>query len=109
MTTTALTRPVLFSLETLAALASLQPDQINRLVILGVLEPDCEPGGRPLFRPEQLGVIFQLQRLRAGLGLDFLAAALVRDLLARIDNLEMTLRTTISVRTTGRPPWTRIA
>lgn len=108
MTTTALGRPVLLSLETIAGRSGLHPEQVLRLVALGVLEPVCEHGARPMFPPEQLAVIFQLQRLRAGLGLDFVAAALVRDLLSRIDNLETLLRRAVSAQI-GRPTWIRTA
>ncbi|MCU1495935.1 MAG: hypothetical protein JWO62_3699 [Acidimicrobiaceae bacterium] len=98
MTTTALAHPTLLSLETVARCSGLHPDQILRLVALGVLDPQAGPYGQPWFRPDQLAVIARLQRLRAGLGLDYVAAGVVSDLLARIDRLEMALRAALPDR-----------
>ncbi len=108
MTTTALSRPVVLSLESFARLAGLHPELVGRLVALGVLDAERRGDGRLVFRPEQLAVLARVQRLRAGLGLDYVAAAVVCQLLVRIDVLEAALRQAASDRP-GRPPWTPTA
>jgi chaperone modulatory protein CbpM len=92
MSTTALARPIVLSLEAFAALTQLHPDHLRRLVTLGVLDATPSAKGELVFQPEQLAVLAQIERLRVGLGLDYVAAGLVCHLLGRIDALERQLR-----------------
>src|SRR5437588_4405719 len=87
------------SLDSFAAQAGMHPDQVRRLVMLGLLEPTQDANGRLWFAAPQLRVVARIQRLRAGLSLNYAALGLVMDLLDRIEVLEAALRAT-----GGRPP-----
>ncbi len=90
--TYALVRPNLLDLGTFAAAAGLHPDLVRRLVALGMLEASCDACGDWWFAPGQLAVVARIQRLRAGLSLNYAAVGLVLDLLDRITELEAALR-----------------
>jgi len=77
------------------------PDLVRRLVALGLLEPERDAAGELWFTPAQLIALARIQRLRAGLGLNYAAIGVVVELLDRVADLERQLRT----RTGGRP-WT---
>jgi chaperone modulatory protein CbpM len=80
----------LLSIEEVAERCGLHPEFIQRLVVLGLIDP--EDDGTNFFRPEVTLRIEQLLRLRRDLGINYNAAALVFDLLERIDILEERLR-----------------
>jgi DNA-binding transcriptional MerR regulator len=101
-----LVRPSRLSLDQFAHAAGLHPQQVRRLVALGLLDPVTSAGGRLEFPPSQLAVAARVQRLRAGLGLNYAAVGVVLDLLARIEELEAVLRAhSVTIRRTD-PPWT---
>src|SRR5262249_60834724 len=79
------------------------PALIGRVVPLGLVEADRDAAGRLWFPPDQLAVVARIQRLRAGLALNYAAVGLVIDLLDRITELEAALR---SAGPGGRPPRT---
>ena len=79
-------------LEEFAAVAGLHPDFVRRLVALGLLTPEADDGGAPWFPVAELARVARIQRLRAGLGLNYTAVGVVLDLLARIEDLENQLR-----------------
>jgi chaperone modulatory protein CbpM len=56
------------------------------------LEPTQDANGRLWFAAPQLRVVARIQRLRAGLSLNYAALGLVVDLLDRIEVLEAALR-----------------
>ncbi|MDQ3899031.1 MAG: chaperone modulator CbpM [Actinomycetota bacterium] len=87
-----LARPSRLSLDQFAAAAGLHPQQVRRLVALGLLDPVTNAGERVEFPPSQLAVAARVQRLRIGLGLNYAAVGVVLDLLARIEELEAALR-----------------
>ncbi|MDQ3762154.1 MAG: chaperone modulator CbpM [Actinomycetota bacterium] len=87
-----LARPIRLSLEQFALAAGLHPQHVRRLVVLGLLDPLTDAGGRLEFPPNQLTVVARVQRLRTGLGLNYAAVGVVLDLLARIEELEAALR-----------------
>jgi chaperone modulatory protein CbpM len=99
MTAFALVRVSRLSLDSFAARAGMHPELVRRLVALGLLEPTRDATGRLWFAAPQLQVAARIQRLRAGLSLNYAALGLVMDLLDRIEALETTLRAT-----GGRPP-----
>ena len=99
----ALARPVRLDLEAFARATATHPDLIRRLVALGLVEADRDAAGRLWFPPGQLAVVARIQRLRAGLALNYAAVGLVIDLLDRITELEAALR---SAGPAGRPPRT---
>jgi hypothetical protein len=70
----------------------MHPDLVVRLVALGLLDPVRDAAGELWFPPAQLAAAARLQRLRAGLGLNYAALGLVVELLDRIAGLEAELR-----------------
>ena len=80
------------SLDEFAAAAGLHPDLVRRLVALGLVDAASDAAGRLWFPRSQLAAVARVQRLRAGLGLNYAAVGLVTDLLDRIAVLEAALR-----------------
>ncbi|HEV7887235.1 MAG TPA: chaperone modulator CbpM [Acidimicrobiales bacterium] len=106
MTAALVRRPVL-GLDTFARLTGLHPDLARRLVALGLLEAATDAAGELWFPPAQLAAADRLQRLRAGLPLNYAALGLVCHLLDRVAELEAALRSTSSTRPRdGGRPWT---
>lgn len=79
-------------LETFAQVTGLHPEMARRLVVLGLLEAHRDAAGRLWFPLSQVAVAGRIQRLRAGLSLNYAALGLVMDLLDRIAELEAALR-----------------
>ena len=86
--TTVLARPLWLSVDFFARVSGLHPDLVSRLIRLGLLDATFDATGRPLLAPLQLTRAARIQRLRAGLSLNYAALGLVMDLLDRIDTLE---------------------
>ena len=80
----------LLTLEEVAIRCSLHPELVRRLMILGLIDPEESTG--EWFRPEVTLRLQRILRLRRDLGVNYNAAALVLDLLDRIDALETRLR-----------------
>jgi hypothetical protein len=91
-------------LETFSRAAGLHPEFVRRLVALGLLNPILDAAGELWFAPSDLAAVRRLQRLRAGLSLNYAALGVVVDLLNRIAELEAALRQRQPF--TGDPPWT---
>jgi chaperone modulatory protein CbpM len=89
----ALVRPVRLNLEAFATATGTHPDLIRRLVALGILDANRDAAGELWFPPSQVAVMGRVQRLRAGLALNYAAIGLVIELLDRIAELEAALRT----------------
>ncbi len=90
--TTVLARPLRLDLESFSRAVGLHPDLVVRLVRLGLLDAEVRVDHRLQFAPAQMARAFRIQRLRAGLPLNYAALGLVMDLLDRIDQLEAALR-----------------
>lgn len=90
---TAMIRPRWLDLETFSRAAGLHPEMVRRLVRLGLLDPSTTALGELRFPPAQLAAAARLQRLRAGLALNYAALGVVVDLLDRVAELETALRT----------------
>lgn len=107
------TPPSRLRLETFASAAGTHPVLVRRLVRLGLLDASADASGELWFAPEQLSELGRLQRLRAGLSLNYAALGLVVELLDRIADLERALRRgsphTTSPHTTGGRQWTPTA
>ncbi|MEU8270390.1 chaperone modulator CbpM [Sphaerisporangium sp. NPDC049002] len=103
--TTALVRMPGIGLESFARAGGLHPDQVRRLVALGLLDPVAESGDDMRFPPSQLVLLGRIERLHAGLALNYASLGVVIDLLDRIAELESALRT--RSRPTGVSSWTR--
>lgn len=102
----ALIRPARLDLDAFAAAAGMHPEMVRRMVALGILDAATDSAGRLWFAPGQVAVVARIQRLRAGLGLNYAAIGLVLDLLDRISALEGAQRTAPTVRRVIRL-WTR--
>jgi chaperone modulatory protein CbpM len=81
-----------WSLADFSAAAGLHPQLVRRFVTLGLLIPHRDGPGDMVFDAVQLARVARIQRLRAGLGLNYTALGVVLDLLARIEELEAALR-----------------
>jgi chaperone modulatory protein CbpM len=106
--------PHRLDVETFARASGLHPDMVRRYVSLGLLETVSDAAGHLWFTPAQVATVARIQRLRAGLTLNYAAIGLVLDLLDRIAELEAAARTgpasprpTGPNRPTGGSPWTR--
>ena len=78
-------------LESFARRAGVHPELVRRLVALGLLRA-TRRGGDLWLDPEELATVARVQRLRAGLSLNYASIGLVLDLLDRIEELEAALR-----------------
>ena len=87
-----LVRSARLNLEAFAQATGTHPDLVRRLVALGVLDADRDAAGDLWFARSQVAVMGRVQRLRAGLGLNYAAIGLVSDLLDRIAILETALQ-----------------
>ena len=95
-----MTRPSRLSLDRFARQAGLHPQLVEKFVALGLLDAERDATGALWFRPAALVTVARVQRLRAGLSLNYAAIGLVLDLLDRIDELEA------ASRRTGSRTWT---
>lgn len=76
--------------EEVAKRCGIHPEMVKRLVVLGLIDPvESAPD---LFFPEVTIRIQRVLRLRRDLGVNYSAAALILDLLDRIEELEQRLR-----------------
>jgi pimeloyl-ACP methyl ester carboxylesterase len=105
--TYALARPARLDLDSFARAARLHPDLVRRLVTLGLLEVTRDARGQLWFDRAQLAALARIQRLHAGLSINYAALGIVVDLLDRIAELEAALRHT--TRHSGGRSWTRTA
>jgi hypothetical protein len=86
------TEPANLHLDSFARIAGVHPDLVRRLYALGVLEGRRDAAGELWFPPAEVATVARIQRLRAGLSLNYAAAGLVVDLLDRIAELEAAAR-----------------
>jgi chaperone modulatory protein CbpM len=84
--------PPRLPLERFARRAGLHPELIRRFVALGLLGARRDAAGQLWLDPAELATVARIQRLHAGLQLNYAAIGLVLDLLDRIDYLEAALR-----------------
>jgi chaperone modulatory protein CbpM len=95
-----ITRPSRLSLDRFAREAGLHPQLVQKFVALGLVDAERDATGALWFWPAALVTVARVQRLRAGLSLNYAAIGLVLDLLDRIDELEA------ASRRTGSRTWT---
>jgi chaperone modulatory protein CbpM len=88
----ALMRPLRLDLDSFARLTGVHPELVRRLVTLGLLDAEQDAGGRLWFRPEHVGEVARIRRLRAAFSLNYASVGLVCDLLDRIAVLEAAVR-----------------
>jgi chaperone modulatory protein CbpM len=92
------------TVDTVARRGGLHPDLVRRFVALGLLDGSRDATGMLWLAPDSPARIARIQRLRAGLCLNYAAIGLVMDLLERIDALETALRAGPSARPSAGPP-----
>ncbi|MCF3142749.1 chaperone modulator CbpM [Streptomyces platensis] len=80
------------SLDVVARRSGLHPDLVRRFVTLGLVDATRDDSGRLWFAPGAPATLARIQRLRAGLPLNYASLGLVLDLLDRISELEAALR-----------------
>ncbi|MBP2328726.1 hypothetical protein JOF56_009111 [Kibdelosporangium banguiense] len=100
----ALARPRRLSTAMLASSTGLHPELVRRFAALSLLDAVRDSTGELWFTATAPAKVARIQRLRAGLCLNYNAIGLVLDLLDRIDALEAELRASRSVE--GGRPWT---
>jgi hypothetical protein len=79
-------------LESFARQAGLHPELIRKIIALGLVEAVRDDAGQLWLPVGELPKLARIQRLRAGLALNYASIGLVIDLLDRIDELETALR-----------------
>ncbi|SDM06656.1 chaperone modulator CbpM [Streptomyces wuyuanensis] len=79
-------------LDAVARRASLHPEVVRRFVALGLVDATRGADGRLWFDQSAPSALARIQRLRAGLHLNYASLGLVLDLLDRISELEDALR-----------------
>ena len=94
-----LVRPDRLSLTAVAGRTGVHPELIRRFVALSLLDASRDSAGQLWFARTAPATIARIQRMHAGLSLNYNAIGLVLDLLARIERLEAELRR-------GHPSWT---
>ncbi|MGV9895442.1 chaperone modulator CbpM [Streptomyces tendae] len=92
------------SLDAVARRSGLHSDLVRRFVALGLVDAERDAAGHLVFDPTAPAVLARIQRLRAGLCLNYAAIGLVLDLLDRISLLESALR--LRGTRSDTPPWT---
>ncbi|SFK53615.1 chaperone modulator CbpM [Geodermatophilus ruber] len=95
---------VLVGHEEFARRCGLHPDLVRRFVALGLVPAVRDVDGALWFDPSQVAAVARLQRLRAGLPLNYSALGLVCDLLDRITELETALRVRGHTEPVRSPP-----
>ena len=88
----AIVRAARLNLEEFSLLSGLHPDLVRSLVALGLINADRDTAGELWFSRGEFAAVARVQRLRAGLALNYAAIGLVTDLLDRIAVLEAALR-----------------
>jgi len=81
------------SLSEFADRSGTHPAQLRRLVALGLLQATRGPDGALRFPAGQLAALYRIERLHAGLSINYAALGLVVELLDQIRELESALRT----------------
>ncbi|MET7802701.1 chaperone modulator CbpM [Streptomyces decoyicus] len=80
------------SLDVVARRSGLHPDLVRRFVTLGLVDATRDDSGRLWFATGAPATLARIQRLRAGLPLNYASLGLVLDLLDRVSELEAALR-----------------
>ncbi len=80
------------TVDAVARRAGLHPDLVRRFVALSLLDATRDARGQLWFTTDALVTLGRIQRLRAGLSLNYAAVGLVLDLLDRVETLERELR-----------------
>lgn len=83
--------PVL-DLDSFARRVAIHPDLLRRFAALGLVPARRDANGGLWFGPEQTAVVARIQRLRAGLSLNYAAIGVILSLLEHIDGLEAAAR-----------------
>jgi hypothetical protein len=77
----------LLTIEEAARRCGIQPSLLEKMLELGIIEPDVSSPD-PLFAPEAVPLVCKVLRLHNDLGINWAGLGLVMDLLERIEELE---------------------
>lgn len=81
------------SLTELSYRCGVHPDLIHRFVNLGLLDyAEGDTGGEVVFYSEAVATVRKILRLRNQLGVNYAGIGVILELMARIENLESTVR-----------------
>ncbi len=87
-----------------ARVCDLHPEQLDRLVALGLIEVESDDEGHRWLERRQIKAVDRVRRLRSGLRLSYSAIAVVAPLIDRLDELEEELmRVRAESRSVRRP------
>ena len=104
-----LVAPKRLSVDAVADRAGVHPDLVRRYLALGLLDAVRDKNGLWWLAPNGPATVARIERLRAGLSLNYAALGLVLDLLDRITELEAALRSPAAARHGSRgrrePRW----
>lgn len=78
----------LFTLAALAAEAGMHPDLVVRYIDYGLIEPVRSIAGEALFEAGDVARLRTIQRLRSDLGVGLPGAAVIMELLDRIESMQ---------------------
>jgi chaperone modulatory protein CbpM len=84
-----------------AQIAGVHPEMLGKLVALGLIEPHDDSLGQSWFAGADLARIARIERLRAGLGLNYAAVGLVLDLLDRLSASQTPVAGAATTRRSG--------
>lgn len=90
--------PRLLRLDVFCERCGLHPDLVRRFVVLGLVEPEERSDDTLWFAATQVRRIERMQRLRSDLGLNYHALGLVLDLLDRVEALERSPASALTLR-----------
>jgi hypothetical protein len=82
-------RELLLTIQELAAASGILPEQVTNLVHLGVV--DAIAGDTPMFRVVTATRLRRMLRLRSDLGVNLVGAAIIVDLVDRLEQVQREL------------------
>jgi len=82
-------REMLLTIQELAAACGILPEQVTHLVHRGVVDPIA--GDTPLFRVATVTRLRRMLRLRSDLGVNLVGAAIILDLVDRLEQVHLEL------------------
>jgi hypothetical protein len=80
---------VLLSIQELAAASGIRPERVTHLVHLGVV--DAIAADPPMFRVATVTRLRRMLRLRRDLGVNLVGAAIILDLVDRLEQIQLEL------------------
>jgi len=86
------TERALLTVEDLARATDLHPDQVEKLVGFGLVEPVAGVGSNPMFAVDAVERLRRIVRLRRDLGVNLAGVAAILEMRERMENLQRELQ-----------------